>query len=65
MANKRDRRRDQEDCPKCRAKKGEKCRNYQGKGKQPCRLLATKPIPVGEAIQNLIDTPTLFETKGE
>lgn len=44
-----------EECPKCGARTGEKCRNYQGKGKQPCRL-EVKPPPAKD-LKRLMDVP--------
>lgn len=28
----------EEDCPRCGAKAGERCKGFKGKGKAPCRL---------------------------
>lgn len=61
MKKHRDRNVAVEECPKCGRKIGEKCRNYQGKNKQPCRL-EVKPPPTKD-FQRLNNTP--LETQQE
>jgi hypothetical protein len=40
---KRDREFDKEPCPRCRAAQGQRCKNYLGVTKQPCRIADGTP----------------------
>jgi len=51
------------DCQECRAKAGEKCRNYKGGGKTPCKSRG-QPTPKKGRRRNALPSvvqPTLYD----